>query len=326
MRFELRFGPARVRAITDVAADVRMFEIVPAAGVQAYRPGSHLAISVLIDGRPDTRHYSLVGHDPFEGAYRIAVKKAPESRGGSDYMWRLQPGASIEVSEPRNLFEPTFGRPAYLLVAGGIGVTPMVGMAAAFARANAPVRVLYGGRSRALMPFADEIAAEVGPERLALYADDEGQRMDLAAEIAALPEGGELYVCGPIGLLDAARRTWAAAGRPDRLLRFETFGSSGQFAPEAFTVSIPRLHLDIVVPENRSLLSALEEAGVEVLSDCRRGECGLCQLDVVSTDGVLDHRDVFLSDHQKEEGHKICACVSRVARGNIVVDTADRAL
>jgi len=121
-------------------------------------------------------------------------------------------------------------------------------------------------------------------------------------------------------LLDDARRLWLAAGRPITDLRWETFGSSGAFPAEDFTVAVPRHGVEIVVPRNRTLLDTLADAGIEVISDCRKGECGLCALTVMSFDGRIDHRDVFLSDAQKAENQKICACVSRAA-GRIVIDT-----
>jgi vanillate O-demethylase ferredoxin subunit len=108
-------------------------------------------------------------------------------------------------------------------------------------------------------------------------------------------------------------------------LRFETFGNSGRFASEPFKVRIPRLGTEVDVPQNQTMLEALEAAGIEMIFDCRRGECGLCALDILEVDGVVDHRDVFFSDEEKAANRKLCTCVSRVARGSITVDTADRA-
>ena len=125
-------------------------------------------------------------------------------------------------------------------------------------------------------------------------------------------------------MLDAVRQEWALQKRPLSRLRFETFGSSGHHAAKAFTVKIPRLKVEVVVAEDRSMLDALTAAGVGVLSECRRGECGLCALDVVSVDGEIDHRDVFFSSEQRARNKKLCACVSRVAGGTIVVEPAWR--
>ena len=124
-------------------------------------------------------------------------------------------------------------------------------------------------------------------------------------------------------MLDAVRRAWEASGRAPADLRYETFGSSGRFAPQPFRVRIPRHALDITVLADCSLLDALEQAGVQTLSDCKRGECGLCAVDVLGVEGEVDHRDVYLSEHEKQENRRICACVSRVV-GSITLDSAWR--
>jgi ferredoxin len=129
-------------------------------------------------------------------------------------------------------------------------------------------------------------------------------------------------VCGPIGLMDAVRRAWSEAGRPIAMLRFETFGSSGRYAPEPFTVRIPRLQREM--PADSTMLAALESAGVELLADCRRGECGLCVVDVLDHDKPIDHRDVFFSDHEHADDRKMCTCVSRQVGGTVTIDTAWR--
>jgi ferredoxin-NADP reductase len=152
------FAPGRVRAARDVASDVRMIEIEPERGARPYATGAHLDIAVVIDELPDIRSYSLVGERPVDGAYRIAVKDVPDSRGGSRFVRALEPGAAIEVSEPESHFELQYGRPEYLLVAGGIGITPLVGMAHALERHGRPFRLLYAARRREQLAFVDELA------------------------------------------------------------------------------------------------------------------------------------------------------------------------
>jgi vanillate O-demethylase ferredoxin subunit len=131
-------------------------------------------------------------------------------------------------------------------------------------------------------------------------------------------------------MLEAAKLAWQRSGRPVEQLRFETFGNSGRFASEPFRVKIPRLGIEIDVPRNRTMLDALEAAGIDMIFDCRRGECGLCALTILEVDGVVDHRDVFFSEAEKAANTKLCTCVSRVAGGSvaagasITVDTPDR--
>jgi ferredoxin-NADP reductase len=320
------WNPATVRAHRDHTPTVREFALRPAGGVKPWTVGSHLDLCVAIDGQLHKRSYSLVG-DPRassrEGAYRIAVKRMEPGRGGSRFMWSLETGAEVAVGVPHNHFPLAFGAPAVLLVAGGIGITPIVGMAQALVERGEAVRMVYAARSADELAYADDLRALLG-ERLATFANDRGESLDLWAEFAALPPGGRAWVCGPVTLLDGARAAWAASGRPMADLHIETFGNTGHHATEAFWVEIPRHGLRVQVPAERTLLDVLVDAGIDTLSDCKRGECGLCAMDVLRCDGTIDHRDVFFSAHEKTESRRICACVSRVAGGGVVLDTAYR--
>lgn len=317
------FGAARVHSVTDVASDVRLIEFKPAAGVQPYPTGSHIDISVMVGGLPDARSYSLVG-EPNGETYRIAVKRVAESRGGSGAVRALQPGAEVAISAPKSHFELAYGRPEYLLIAGGIGITPLLGMAQALRRHGRPFRLLYAVRRRDQLAFGAELEALLG-DQLEVFVAAEGRRLDLAAEIDSLHPDGELYLCGPLAMRDAARHEWAQRGRPADRLRFETFASGGRFAPEEFVVRLADLDgREFTVPRNRTLLDALSEEGVELMWDCRRGECGLCAVSVLDCEGELDHRDVFLGEEQQAEGCTLLACVSRAVGGTVTIDSGFR--
>jgi vanillate O-demethylase ferredoxin subunit len=289
--------------------------------VANYAPGSHVQVQLLVRGKPQTRSYSLVGL-PRHGAYRIAVKRLDNGRGGSLAMWSLAPGDRLRMTVPQNHFPLDLNAPAYLLVAGGIGITPLVGMAQSLAERKANIRVVQAARVDAELAYSQELRTALGSD-FRQFVAEQGQQVDFDLEIATLPRDGQLYVCGPASMLDAARKAWAKAGRPAAHLRYETFGSSGRFAPQAFQVRIPRQHIAITVPEDCSLLDAIEMAGVQTLSNCRRGECGLCAMDILAVDGEIDHRDVFLSDHEKAQNTRMCVCVSRVV-GSVTLDSAYR--
>lgn len=326
MKNNLHWHPATVRAHRDLTPTVREFEIRPEGGVKPWAVGSHLNVQVSVRGRAETRSYSLVGLPHGPGAhevYRIAVKRADPGRGGSRHMWSLETGAELQIGEPNNHFELAFGAPQFLLVAGGIGITPIVGMAQMLAERNADVRMCYAARNRAELAYADVLRGALG-ERLRTFTSDAGEHLDLDAEIAALAPRGQLWVCGPMPLLDAARDAWARSGRDIADLRFETFGNSGRFEAQPFWVELPRHGVRLDVPADRSLLDVLNEAGIDTLSDCRRGECGLCAMDIVRADGDVDHRDVFFSPHEKAANQRLCACVSRVSGGGVVLDSAFR--
>jgi ferredoxin-NADP reductase len=318
MRFAEQWSWCAVEGIRDVAPAIREITLRPDGAIAPYPLGSHINVSLLIDGQPQTRSYSLVG-ERNTTSHRIAVRLAPDSRGGSRAMWALQPGARLEISNPSSLFEIDWARRNYCLIAGGIGITPIVGIADALKRKNTDVHLHYAVKSRRDAAYLDEMSAMLN-HRLTVHASDEGARLDLDATFRKLPEDAIAILCGPMRMLEAARRAWHDAGRPAADLRYETFGSSGLLPTTEFRVRLRNTSTEIVVPQNRSMLSALNDAGYEVISDCQRGECGVCAIDVVGVEGEIDHRDVFFSDHQKKSNAKICPCVSR-ARGVVTVDT-----
>jgi vanillate O-demethylase ferredoxin subunit len=326
MRNNLQWHSATIRAHRDLSASVREFEIRPEGGIRPWSVGSHLQLRVQVDGRDQIRNYSLVGLPDAPGAdevYRIAVRRAEPGRGGSRWLWQCEIGDELLIGEPNNHFEIGVKAPHTLLVAGGIGITPILGMALLLARQGASLRLLYAARHADELIYRDTLQAALG-ERLQSYCGAAGERIDLDAEIAALPAHSQLALCGPLRLMEAARDAWQRAGRPIADLRFETFGNSGRQQAEPFWVELPRHGLRFEVPAQRTLLDVLEEHGVQALSDCRRGECGLCAMDIVSVQGTVDHRDVFFSSHQKQANDKLCACVSRIIGGGVVLDSAYR--
>ena len=197
-------------------------------------------------------------------------------------------------------------------------------MTHALERHGRPFRLLYAARTREQMPFVEELQELCG-DRLELFVSADGTRLDIAAEIDRLEPDGELYLCGPLRLRDAAQKAWREKQRRADRLRFETFASGGRFAPEEFVARLDdRDGREVVVRRNRTLLDALKDDGVDMMWDCLRGECGLCAARVVEAEGELDHRDVFLSEEQQAEGDTIMTCVSRAVGGAITIDTGFR--
>jgi ferredoxin-NADP reductase len=306
-----RWRRARVLDVCDVARQVKQVVLEPEHLEVPAPPGSHIDIGVYVNGRADVRSYSVVGMGGYGTELILGVQLARQSRGGSAFMHSLRRGQEVSITQPLQNFPLTYGRPGYVLAAGGIGITALVAMGKALRARGADYRFVYGARSRDLMAFVDDLVAEHG-DRMELRVDDDGGSLDVEELVASVPAGGELYVCGPPPMLDAIKAAWARAGRRPAELRFETFGSSGRFAPESFTVRIPRLGLETIVTHDVSMLEALEACGAEMMYDCRRGECGLCQVKVLDIAGAIDHRDVFLSDAQHAAGERLQCCVSRV--------------
>ncbi|WP_333823159.1 PDR/VanB family oxidoreductase [Pinisolibacter sp.] len=310
---------ATVVASRIIATDITQIDLAPADGETGFVSGAHIDVEVTIDGRRETRSYSLIPAPA--GCWRIAVKREAASRGGSAAMSRLAPGDRLVIAGPSNDFPAHFDGREKLLVAGGIGITPMISHARACAARGEPFRLVYAGRSRTGMAYVEELAAEFG-DRLELRISEEGTRIDPAAEVERLAEGGALWFCGPHRLLDGLRHAWKASGRSWLDFRFENFGGHSDAGTASFTVAVPRHGLEITVPADKSMLEAMEGAGLDLMSFCLRGECGLCALPVVAVEGgSIVHADVFLSDAEKAEGHHICPCVSRLDGGRITVDT-----
>jgi dimethylamine monooxygenase subunit B len=204
MRFAATWENARLRAIRDLTADIREFEIVPDDGGKPFTPGAHLDIEVAVAGEPETRSYSLVGESGGD-AYRIAVKRRTDSRGGSAYLWSLAPGARLRITAPKSAFEVELGRSDYLLVAGGIGITPLLGMASLLRRKGLPVRLAYAGQTEAGLAFCDPLREMLG-ENLDLFLSERGKRIDFSALFASLGPDAVCALCGPMPMLEDARR------------------------------------------------------------------------------------------------------------------------
>jgi vanillate O-demethylase ferredoxin subunit len=299
---------------TPVAAGVRRITVErPASGRAA--PGSHLDVLVPLEHGTVTRSYSLVESNDDGSRLTLSVQLAAASRGGSAFMHTLAEGDVLETSQPLQNFPLRIGAPRYVLLAGGIGVTAIVEMARVLRSLGADYRLVYVGRSREVMAYAGELAALHG-DRLVLHVDEEGTPLDVGALVESvatsdLAASTELYMCGPIRLMDAVRRAWLSAALPPTNLRYETFGNSGWFDPEPFVVRLPQLGIETTVDAGTTVLDALTAAGADLMYDCLKGECGLCLVDVAAIDGTIDHRDVFLSATQQEEGRRLCLCVSR---------------
>ncbi|MFF2012437.1 PDR/VanB family oxidoreductase [Streptomyces sp. NPDC058195] len=282
------------------------------SGLPAWQPGAHLDL-LLPSGL--VRQYSLCGDPADPDTYTVAARLVQDGRGGSrEVHERLREGEEVEVREPRNRF-PLTEAPAYLFVAGGIGITPVLPMLRALAASGADWRLLYGGRSRASMPFLDEIERlDAGGGRVTVVPEDEAGRLETAAALAGTEPGTAVYCCGPEPLMDAV----ATALPPGRTLHLERFtaasGSSADATP--FEVELRRSGRTVQVPADRSVLAAVREEVPYVPYSCEQGFCGTCRQRVV--EGEVDHRDELLTDAERADAMLIC--VSRCRGPRLVLD------
>lgn len=305
---QIMWQRGRVTAVDAVADSIAKITIATDAPVRP-EPGSHVDVR-LPSG--DVRSYSVVGGGADGHGITLGVRLSPTSRGGSAYMHSLRPGDVLDITAPLQNFPLRVGAPSYVLLAGGIGVTAVSSMGTVLRRMGSDYRFVYVGRTRSAMAFLPELE-ELHGDFLEVHIDDEGTGLDVTTLVERVDTRTELYMCGPIRLMDAVRRSWSDHMLPTPNLRYETFGNSGWFDAEEFVVAVPGLGLTTTVGTGESMLDALERAGVDMMFDCRKGECGLCQVGIASVDGVVDHRDVFFSEAQKTDSIKMCACVSRVA-------------
>lgn len=300
----------QILSIEDLAVDIKQFVISQSLPAKA-EPGSHIDLMVKTTKGMVRRSYSVVSQSEDLRELTIAVFKVPDSRGGSIAMHELSVGEILDITQPLQNFPLRIGAERYVLVAGGIGVTALMAMGRVLKRLGADYSILYASRSPEAMAFQELLQAEHG-ENLQVFFDSDKNFIQIDDLISSLSEGTELYICGPIRLMDAVRRAWSESELEYTNLRYETFGASGWFNPEEFIVRIPAQNVEVLVNKDRSMLEALELAGVEMLSDCRKGECGLCEVRVSKLNGRIDHRDVFYSERQKAEDEKISCCVSRI--------------
>lgn len=279
-----------------------------------WTPGAHIDL-VLPGGL--TRQYSLCGDrwDPY--SYRIGVLREPAGRGGSAYIHdELAVGAAVAVGGPRNNFALA-PSPRYLFIAGGIGITPLLPMVEQAERVGADWRLLYGGRARRSMAFTDELGRYGG--KVTLVPQDERGLPDLRAWLGGVAPDARVYCCGPGPLLEAVHAY--CAGWPQGRLRTECFVPRYQGPPARdtpFQVLLRRSGRTVMVPPGQSVLQAVSDAGVAVLSSCRQGTCGTCATTVL--DGEPEHRDSILDDAERAAGDCMFICVSRSCSDRLVLD------
>jgi vanillate O-demethylase ferredoxin subunit len=302
------------------AQDVCTFELVDPAGapLPAFSAGSH--IDVQVPGGV-TRQYSLC-NDPAEThRYLIGVLREPASRGGSVAMHdRVAEGDLLTISAPKNHFALAHEATRHLLLAGGIGITPILCMAERLAIVGADFELHYCTRSRARTAFAARIEASAFARRAHFHHDDgvPEQKLDLAKLLHAPQPGTHLYVCGPKGFMDAVLGTARARGWPEARIHFEFFAAEVAGGGGAFEVLLASSGRVIPVPADRSVVQALAAAGVVVATSCEQGVCGTCLTRVI--EGVPEHRDLYLTPEEQAAGDQFLPCCSRAKSPRLVLD------
>ena len=311
----------RIARKTSEALDICSFELVDPEGqpLPSFSAGSHIDVH-LPDGL--VRQYSLA-NDPREThRYLIAVLRDANSRGGSMGMHALQPGATIEISDPKNHFALANSARHSILIAGGIGITPILCMAERLAQIGEPFDLHYCTRSAERTAFAERIRESSFSHQAHLHHDDgpPGQKLDVKVAIGEPRDEVHLYVCGPTGFMDWVLGTARALGWPDDLLHREYFAgvATTSAGDGAFEVQLASSGAVIRVGSDQTVVAALQAAGVSVAVSCEQGICGTCITRVL--EGTPDHRDMYLTPDEQARCDQFTPCCSRSKSARLVLD------
>ncbi|SEF68245.1 cytochrome P450/oxidoreductase [Jhaorihella thermophila] len=305
-----------VQEVRDEATGVRSYRLADPRGkaLPKWTPGSH--VDLVAGGF--RRKYSLCGDAQDSSTYQIAILREEDGRGGSRHFHdTLEAGATVHIAGPRNHFRLDEGAESYVLVAGGIGITPILAMADRLRTLGRPYRLHYCGATRAAMALLERVMRDHG-DRLRLHVSDEGTRLDMAAELTGVGAGTQVYACGPERMLEALQDL--ARGWPEGTLHYEYFsaGASGldPSREHGFEVVLADSDMTIQVAPDETVFEALRRAGVDLQTDCGEGLCGTCEARVL--EGEIDHRDRVLSRAERDRGDRMMTCCSR-ARGRRLV-------
>ncbi|WP_291994069.1 2Fe-2S iron-sulfur cluster-binding protein [Candidatus Accumulibacter sp. ACC003] len=310
-----------VSGIRQLTPRVRAYELRAPDGVDLPKvgAGAHLDVPLRLPGRgQETRRYSISSNPARRDAFEIAVLREDAGSGGSlaiHASWQL--GLQLFCQLPGNDFAVHDEQRPAVLIAGGIGITPIKAMALQLQARKNPFALHYAGRSASEMAYRDRLERQFGAQ-LRTYAGDRGQRLDVPGVFAAAPTDALFYVCGPARLLDTARDAAATHGIAADRLRFERFHVPARPDDRPVQVVLRGSGRTLAVAAGQSILDAVQAAGIAAAAGCRSGNCGSCAVKVLA--GTPDHRDSALSDRQRDSAGLMCICVSRAKSETLTLD------
>jgi vanillate O-demethylase ferredoxin subunit len=312
----------RVAAKIEEAEEICSFMLVPMDEnpLPNFSAGAH--IDVRLPGGP-TRQYSLCNAPDDNQGYLISVLRDPLSRGGSSRLHDVvETGDVLTISPPRNHFPLNHAASHSLLLAGGIGVTPILCMAERLSQAKASFEMHYCTRSRRRTAFLQRIAISSFASQVNFYFDEESEshRLDLVARLANQDNATHLYVCGPKGFMDAVLNTAREKGWPEERLHYEFFAPPERQTDSdtCFEVQIASTGEVIAVDESESVVQALARSGIMIETSCEQGVCGSCLTRLI--DGEPEHLDVYLSAAERAANDQFLPCCSRAKSTRLVLD------
>ena len=315
---ETQTFPVFVRGLRLESPAVTSFELAGVDGVRlpAFTPGAH--VDVCMPGGL-IRSYSLVRRTADGCAYEIAVKREPESRGGSAWLHAAPLGARLVISRPKGAFELVEEAAASVFIAGGIGITPLLPMLERLVQLGRSCRLHYAAASPAEMAFRDRLRklADRGGVVIEHFSDGSSDRLDVDAVVGSAAREAHLYCCGPARMIDAF--IGACEGRAAATVHYERFAAGQEPARQGgYTVELARDGRSLDVPPGKTILDVLLESGLDVPYSCGQGVCGSCQTRVLA--GQPDHRDCFLTEEERAANDTIVLCCSGARSAHLVLD------
>ena len=310
-----------VVAVEDVAQDTRSFVFAAPAGADGRLPPFEAGAHIDVRSREGlVRQYSLCGSPSDQACYRVAIKRESEGRGGSKALHEeLQTGSRVSIGAPRNNFPLLPDAREYTLVAGGIGVTPLLAMAHTLADQGKRFALHIFAHSRSQLPFADSLEALPFYDCIFLHLG-EGPNKDFASLVGRWQEGRVLYLCGPTGFMSAVIDAGRTQAWPDQSMHSETFVAREieDSHNRPFEVELAKSGRTLQIGADEYLIDVLNANDCGVPCSCTQGICGSCLTPVL--DGIPEHRDAILTDEERARGDQMCVCVGRAKGDRLVLD------
>lgn len=314
----------KVDQIVNQSSNVKSFVLSNAAGgyLPPFTAGAHIDVTVTLeDGSTDVRSYSIASDPEATSTYTLGILREAAGKGGSAFMHdKVGIGAKLSASAPKNHFPLDDEAEDILLIAGGIGVTPILSMARQLARTGTPFHMHYASKSPEDMAFKADVEGVCG-DKGDLYFDggDPTKGINLKDVLSHRPAGRHVFVCGPVGLIEAVRDTTKELGWPENTVHFEVFKPAELDGEDTeIEVVLAQSGGTYTVPADVSILDHLLDQGVDIDWDCKMGICGLCATKLL--DGEPDHRDYVLTEDERNDEQQFCPCISRAKSASITLD------
>lgn len=305
--------------IAKLTPRIKRFRLVNVNGkrLTAFSPGSHVAVEIPLKQKIQRNYYSLCS-SPYEPYfYDLAVLLKKNSRGGSQYLHQITLGTKLNIGLPKNSFCLNSLAKKYVLVAGGIGITPFLSMLATLSKIHIPYKLHYAAKAVEECAFY-ELLQQQYSDRVKFYLSQKGERISPKHILKEQPLGTHLYLCAPQSLMADCRSVAQALGYPNSSIHQEFFGGVKASELKPFIAILAQSQTEIKVPQDKTLLEALEAAGISPNYSCRAGGCGACEVKVI--EGEIKHLDSYYSPAEKAEQDRILTCVSRAKSNQLVID------